>query len=254
MTFLDSQPAALAADGTLDPYAAFRIDRPAEIGALLRLLLDGSTPVQLCTPDGAHMNLALWTVDVAQRRLSFGVQADHPMTQRLVQADEVSALAYLDAVKLQFELDHLLLVRGAHAAALQCALPRRLYRFQRRGGFRVRATQRPTPQVRLRHPCMPDIVLKLRVLDMSIGGCALLLPGDVPPLPAGLSLTRVCVELDADTQFHCGLQIHHVSSFQATGGAVRVGCEFVKLDAQHGRALQRYIDHAQKRRRLLALD
>ena len=32
-----------------------------------------------------------------------------------------------------------------------------------------------------------------------------------------------------------------------------IGCEFIELDGQAQRTLQRYIDHTQQRRRLLAL-
>jgi c-di-GMP-binding flagellar brake protein YcgR len=43
--------------------------------------------------------------------------------------------------------------------------------------------------------------LALRVLDVSIGGCALLLPADVPALEPGVTLQGVEIELDADTRF-----------------------------------------------------
>jgi c-di-GMP-binding flagellar brake protein YcgR len=37
------------------------------------------------------------------------------------------------------------------------------------------------------------------------------------------------------------------------GHGIRLGCEFIELDGQAQRTLQRYIDHTQQRRRLLAL-
>jgi c-di-GMP-binding flagellar brake protein YcgR len=101
---------------------------------------------------------------------------------------------------------------------------------------------------------MPDMVMPLRVIDVSIGGCALVVPHDVPPLEPGTLITGVRVELDAETRFETGLQLQHVTSLMAGPKAVRVGCEWRQLGGNAERALQRYIDQTQKRRRLLSLD
>jgi c-di-GMP-binding flagellar brake protein YcgR len=147
----------------------------------------------------------------------------------------------------------MVLVRGPKSSALQCSLPREVYRFQRRRAYRVRTLDRSSPTARLRHPSLPEMQLTLRVLDVSIGGCALLVGGDVPPLPPGARLAGVQVDLDADTRFGCELTLHHVSSVHGGAGAVRLGCEWHGIDGAAQRALQRYIDQTQKRRRLMAL-
>jgi len=147
-----------------------------------------------------------------------------------------------------------MLVRGANACALQCNLPRDTYRFQRRNSFRVRTLGRGSPTALMRHPSMPEMQVGLRVLDVSMGGCALLLPRDVPPLSAGLEIRNVRTELDADTRFDADLQLHHVTAIQNQSRASRLGCEFMHVQPQAQRALQRYIDQTQKRRRLLSPD
>jgi c-di-GMP-binding flagellar brake protein YcgR len=252
MAFLDTQPAPLGADGEEDPYAAFRVEQPREILALARQLLDTSTPIQLSNPDGANLTTTLWAVDSAAARLTFSADAGDPQTQRLIESDEVTAVGYLDAVKLQFDLHDLVLVHSAQASALQAALPRCAYRFQRRQAYRVRTLERNTPTALLRHPALPEMQLALRVLDVSIGGCALLLPRDTPPIAAGLTLHGVRLALDADTRFNATLRLQHITSINATTHGERLGCELVDLDGAAERALQRYIDQTQKRRRLLA--
>jgi c-di-GMP-binding flagellar brake protein YcgR len=110
--------------------------------------------------------------------------------------------------------------------------------------------------VRLRHPALPDMPLALRVLDVSIGGCALWLPHDVPPLQAGTRLGEVQVELDIDTRFATALNLQHVSSqsqAERSSGGARLGCEWKTLSASAERLLQRWIDRTQQRRRLLSL-
>jgi c-di-GMP-binding flagellar brake protein YcgR len=252
--FLDTQPAALSASGGIDPFAEFRLQQSREIAALLKQLATDSTPVMLSGPDATGLTTVIWTVDSAQQRINFSADADSPQVQRLVELEEATCVAYLDSVKLQFDVDHLVLVRGNQTCSLQADMPREMYRFQRRRSFRVRTIGRGTPTALMRHPSIPDMQLGLRVLDVSIGGCALMLPGDVPPLSAGLEVRGVRVELDPDTRFDADLLLHHVTAIQTPSRGSRLGCEFMHVQPQAQRALQRYIDQTQKRRRLLSLD
>lgn len=252
--FLDTQPAAIGASGGIDPYAEFRIEQPREIAALLKQLVDRAVPVSLSGPEAIGLTTVVWSVDAHAQRVAFSADADSPQLQRLIEGEEATCVAYLDAVKLQFDAHHLILVRGKQHCALQADLPREMYRFQRRESFRVRTLDRGSPTAQMRHPSMPDMTLALRVLDVSIGGCALLLPDDVPPMAAGLEVHGVHVELDADTRFDVNLMLHHVTAMQSPSRAARLGCEFMHVPPQTERALQRYIDQTQKRRRLLSLD
>ena len=129
-----------------------------------------------------------------------------------------------------------------------------MYRFQRRGSFRVRTLERSAPTAQLRHPGMPDMPLSLRLLDLSIGGCALLLPDQVPTMPLGVMLQGVELVLDTDTRVAVTLRLQHASSINSHSPGLRLGCEFLQLDPQAQRLLQRHIDQTQKRRRLLSLD
>jgi len=240
-----------AARGGLDD---FRLTAPGEIAAMLKRLVDGSVSVVLNAPDGTAVRATLWTLDSARGMLSFSADENDPRLRTLVEFDEAVVVAYLDSVKLQFDVQNLVLVHSGETCALQCEFPREMFRFQRRSGFRVRPLVRNTPVARLRHPMIPDMQLALRVLDVSIGGCALFLPNDVPALDPGVLMNGVQVELDADTRLTCGLRIHHVTSLNPQSQGVRLGCEMVAPAAEGLRALQRYIDQTQKQRRLLSLD
>lgn len=254
MCSLDTRPSSLGGTDQGDPFAQFRCEHPREVLSLLCELRDGVTPVALSGPDGANLGATVWTVDGDRQRLAFDVEAGDPQLPALVEANEVTAVAYLESVKLQFDLQDLVLVRSARATALQSRLPQCIYRFQRRSAYRVRPLDRSAPVARIRHPALPDMMLSLRIMDVSIGGCALLLPADVPPLPLDVMLHGVVLELDADTGVVVTLRLHHASSIMSRVPGLRLGCELVKPDAGIERALQRYIDHTQKRRRLLSLD
>ena len=261
--FEDTRPAELSSTGASDPWAEFRVNHPQERLRLLRALRDGGTPVMLNAPSGLTLATTLWAVEDQQQRLNFSAEPGAPQLEELLQADEIVAVAYLESVKLQFDLQAFTLVRGESTCALQCALPREIYRFQRRSAYRVRAPERNEPAATLRHPAMPEMQLNLRLLDVSIGGCALWLPGDVPPLQAGTRIADVHVELDGDTRFVAAISLQHVSALgSCASGAeeqaaprqgARLGCEWCDLSGSAARVLQRWIDRAQQRRRLLTL-
>ena len=97
------------------------------------------------------------------------------------------------------------------------------------------------------------MALSLRVLDVSIGGCALFLPNDVPPLQPGVTINNVQIDLDVDTRITTALRLQHVTSIQPDSKGVRLGCEMVNPASDVLRGLQRYIDQTQKRQRMLSL-
>jgi c-di-GMP-binding flagellar brake protein YcgR len=252
--FQDTRPAELDAAAGPDPWSEFRVSHPQERLRLLRELRDAGVPVMLNAPDGDSLAVTLWAVDPALSRLNFSSERGPQALERIADHDEAVAVAYLESVKLQFDLAGFTLVRGAATCALQCGMPREIYRFQRRGAYRVRTSERSSPHASLRHPALPDMRLALRVLDVSIGGCALWLPNDVPPLQAGTRIGDVHLELDAETRFAAGIVLQHVGAVGGQGAldrGARLGCEWFGLDGPASRALQRWIDRAQRHRRLM---
>ncbi|MDP1692421.1 MAG: flagellar brake protein [Burkholderiaceae bacterium] len=252
-SFQDTQPAALH-QLSGNAQDEFRVGNPTELLALLRQLVDANVRVHLSAPGGSAYTTTLWTVDAHQRRLSLSADAVQPAVRTLIEAGEATAVAYLDSVKLQFDLRNLVLVHGANASAIQAELPEVLWRFQRRASFRVRTPASAAPTATLRHPSLPERLLALRVLDVSVGGCALALPANVPALAAGIQIDGARIELDGDTRFDTTLTLQHVSSGMGSSPiGQRLGCAFGKLDGGAQRALQRYIDQTQKRQRLFSL-
>lgn len=232
----------------------FRISSPREILAMLKQFQDGNVLLNLNGSNGAMLSTTLWSLDPTRGQLSFSADAHAPVTQQLVECDEAVAVGYLDSIKVQFDVQGLVLVRGVGGSAISARLPRELFRFQRRNSFRVRPLLRSSPVARVRHPAIAEMQLALRVIDVSIGGCALFLPDDVPPMQAGMLMNQVQLDLDADTRVMANLRLQHVSVLNPEARGARLGCEFVQLGADGERTLQRFIDQTQKRRRLMSLD
>jgi len=240
-----------ASNGGLDE---FRITAPREIVALLKQFQDGNLLLNLNGSNGAMLSTTLWSLDPTRGQLSFSADALAPMTQRLVECDEAVAVGYLDSIKVQFDVQGLVLVRGVGGSAISARLPRELFRFQRRNSFRVRPLLRSSPVARVRHPVIAEMQLALRVIDVSIGGCALFLPEDVPAMQPGMVMNQVQIDLDADTRIVANVRLQHASVLNPEAKGARLGCEFVQLGKDAERALQRFIDQTQKRRRLMSLD
>lgn len=240
-----------AAPGGLDE---FRITTPREVGAMLKLLIDGNVQVNLNASDGSVVSATLWTADHDRGSIGFSVNPDDPALHTLVECQEAVIVGYLDSVKLQFDATNLVLVRGNRSCVLNCGWPREMFRFQRRGAFRVRPLLRSSPMARFRFGAGPaEREFALRVLDVSIGGCALFLPDEMPTINPGAVLSQVQIDLDAETRFHVDLRLHHLTSINAAATGMRLGCEYVRADGTVQRTLQRFIDLTQKRGKLLAL-
>lgn len=248
-----------AATAATDAAAAVGLEEahrerdPIAIHGLLKELMDRNVALQLSTPDGHFFSSTIWTLQEGLR-IGFAAKVTDPAVHRLVEAREVSVMGYLDRVKLHFELNGLVLVHGGHHTVLQAAPPQLVYRFQRRGAYRVPTLERGSPTAFFRHPSIPDMDLALRVVDVSAGGCALFVPEDVPPLWPGSEVAGVRLELDSQTHFLATLGLRHVTCIQPEAQGARLGCEWAAIDATAARTLQRYIDQTQKRRRMMALD
>lgn len=231
-----------------------RVAAMSEIAAYLQQLQRENAGVLLSGPQGQSLSSRIVALDTAADLIGLEIGTDpEGISQALVAEGEITAVAYIGAIKLQFELEASVLVSGDQGAVLRSTLPTRLYRFQRRQAFRVQPASSTFPRVII--PGGAEHGRALRVLDISIGGLALALPPDFSPLPPGQVAPGLVLELDRITALRVTLLPHHATRISGdAGGLLQLGCSFVDLDTTAGRALQVYVDQTQKRRRLLKLD
>lgn len=247
---LDTQPMGLdSLGGGVAGLDEFRVGSPIEIQSYLKKLADGNVTIFLNGPAGRNVATTVWAVDAAGGSLVFSADARDATLQQLLLAGEIVAVGYLDSVKLQWDVHGAMLVHGGTGSALRCAFPRLMYRFQRRNSYRVRPLPRSGPLARLTEP----VQQALRVLDVSIGGCALFYPDGGVPIGRGDMIRNATLELDAETRLAAHLLVHHASPMGGELKGMRLGCELVQLARDAERALQRFIDQTQKKRRLFDL-
>jgi c-di-GMP-binding flagellar brake protein YcgR len=228
----------------LDEY---RVTADAEIQSLLQQLLDERKLVTLSGPNGDSYTTLIWKADPARQTLCFSASDGDARLDALLEGGEIVAVAYLDSVKVQFDLEGVVEVHGGRDHALNARYPKVMYRFQRRSAFRVQPFSTKSPVARFRHPAMPDMQLALRVLDVSLSGVALFLPDNVPMINAGVKIGQCYLDLDDETALEVGIVIHHITSINPDSKGSRLGCEIIGQDWDD-RSLQHYINQTQKRR------
>ena len=247
-----TRPSALRTSTRGEPWQASRGAPDLHRLALLQQLRDRSIPVLLAGPTGASLNASLRCVDAGRDSLSLQIEADDPQLEALVEANEASALSYLDAEVLQFDLVDLVLVRNALASVLRARLPRQVHRFTRPEAPSLLDFQPGAPCVLLSHPAHPETALTLRIIDMSLAGAVLMLPEDLPALTLGVTIGGVQLALDAETRMGLSLRLLHASSKVSGAPGLLLGCEWLGLTRIDARRLQQYIDQTQTRQHTLA--
>lgn len=120
---------------------------------------------------------------------------------------------------------------------------------QRRAAYRVPGAGPRSVQVEFRHPAFPAMQLALCVLDLSVDGCALLVPPDVPAVAPGITIHRACLRIGNDVPYDVSLRVQHLTSIEPGAPGAHLGCRFAGLAPASARALQRYVDWVQRRGR-----
>ncbi|MDP4302045.1 flagellar brake protein [Leptothrix discophora] len=243
-----------------------RIAVPLAVRAHLVELIEQGVPVTLVTPDGATLSTRLVHEDMTARELRFAPLGEPCASARLALAEEAVAIAYLARIKLQFDLIGLRLRDGGGEAELSACYPRELHRFQRREAYRVRTEPPPQlaarlgkllpiviggPELLLGDSGAPESLRRLRVLDISHGGVALLLPPGDTSLRAGSRIPAATLELSPGRTIHVALHVVRADPLAAPEGAQRLGCEMEGLSGVAARSLQRFIDETQIKARAL---
>jgi flagellar brake protein len=231
----------------LDDY---RISSLVEIQDLFRQMVDKRALITLSGPGGSSYTTLMWSADMARGLICLSGSDADPRLDALLATDEVVAMAYLDNIKVQFDVEDIVKVQGGEMA-LNARYPREVFRFQRRSFFRVKPLLSTSPVARISQPTAPHRELALRILDISLGGVALSMPPNEAMLPVGVTLRHCLLELDTDTHLDVDLVVHHVTVLNPELQAARLGCEILGLQGDDERALHHYINQTQKRRHAL---
>ena len=254
MAFLDTQPALIDRFDAAGPWSRFRVQDPRKQLAMLREICRSDRPITLGAPGGTSTIVNLWSVDDTNGRLSFKVDRDAQLIAAEVAATpDLWAAAYCQDAKIQFALPRVALQSQGEHRVLLADIPRLMYLLPRRRAVRVRRDSEDAPTLRFRHPLAPEIISSLKLLDISVSGCALARPAGSLPLLPGVLLHRVELQLDEETVLFADLCVRHVTVLAEVDASIRVGCEWCQMPASALDRLQTWIQRGRRRRELISL-
>ncbi|MEJ7137475.1 flagellar brake protein [Amphibiibacter pelophylacis] len=235
----------------------FLVHSRKDIRIILQTWLDSGDDLHIYhDPEAPPTITQLWAINHDHQTITLSAEYTDEIVRLLNQPNMLVVTGFIDQIKIQFPLREEVLVRGLNHSALQAALPRYVYKFQRRKVPRVRAQDQFAPNITFVAPEVARSAVSARIMDVSETGCSFLLPHTVTgSLHPGQVLSSAHTYLDPSTDFLCHLMVHRITPGEPgpdgsdTHSASLIGCEFLDLRPQDQGRLNDYIHHIIQRSR-----
>ena len=181
-------------------------------------------------------------VDAERDAVVLNCTGDGDVQRSIALAGEIVVVAFLDSTKIQFTLAGAEPVDCQGRAAVRFRLPRRVLRIQRRSVPR-RSPSGGRPAVcRVPVPGSAEQYEPARVLDISLGGLAVLATPRLFALSRDQVVGPCRLDLPELGQIEVSLRVRYLEAWPGEVGSRRCGCEFVDLGDGARRSLQRYLE------------
>jgi c-di-GMP-binding flagellar brake protein YcgR len=219
----------------------FWIYSPVEILALASRLRSEQVEMTLFWGrDGECAVTSILEVDAVHGQVKLDLPGVDSMREAVLAAGSLTCVAFIDNVKIQFSLRAPRMAAADGGLALQCAVPERMLRLQRREYFRVRTPHSLSASCLVPDPADGVRYESLRVLDLSVGGLAMMAYPLHLELAASTTIDRCFLDLPGVGTINVRMRIAHVEP-PGKDGSRRCGCEFVDLSPHSRMLLQRYV-------------
>ena len=220
----------------------FAVQSQPEVVGLLRAVLDRGVPLNVFLGAGSAFDvMALRRVDEAAEVLVFDSPAEEGMRRRLLEAPTLTCVGFVDEVKLQFSACGARPATLAGRPAITMPMPARMLRLERRGSVRVRPPGRRIAVCRLPLRGAAGEYESLRVLDISMGGLAVLTYPERADLDVGMEIDGCRLDLPGVGGAAVSLRVRHIGPLASEDSARCCGCEFVRLAPAVQAMLARFV-------------
>ena len=220
------------------------------IAALLDELRQRGSLVTLYYDNAAGFTVGnVVDVDAERETVSLDCAGDGDVQRSIALARDIVVVAFLDSTKIQFTLAGAQPVDHQGRAAFRLRLPRRVLRIQRRGAPRRNPSGGRPPVCRVPVPGTVDQYEPVRVLDISLGGLAVLATPRLFHLARDQVVGPCHLDLPELGQIGVSLRVRYMEAWPSEVGGRRCGCEFVELGDGARRSLQRYLERLEATRR-----
>lgn len=239
--------------------APFLVHSRVEIVALLRQIGErGSLTTCYFDRQSGFTVTTVLDVNPEFEEVVLDAPSDAPTLRRLLGAGDLVFVTFVDQIKMQFCASKAVATLFDGKPAFRVRLPPVLLRLQRRDFFRARTPSTRPAMCLIPYPVdehdldPPRTYEKLQVIDLSVGGVAVLTRPGKLALSVGQLLQDCYLDLPGTGQLTVGLRVTHVEAVPHDPQASRCGCELLQLSPQARMLLQRYINRIDAERRKVA--
>jgi c-di-GMP-binding flagellar brake protein YcgR len=224
----------------LEPYMEYA--RVEIIALLNRLGAHGVLTTVYYDRHAGFAVTALLKVNPEFEEMVFDNPGETAAVKRLLAAEELVFVAFVDNIKLQFKANKAEATLHDGKPAFRVRLPDAALRLQRRDFFRVRAPLGKPPFCLVPYSDDGKQYERLKLLDISIGGMALVSYPERFDLPEGKVVEDCYLDLPGVGQVAVSMKVCHVEAMPRDEKARRCGCQFVDMAPQARMMLQRYVN------------
>lgn len=237
-------------DNWADDFARYLIHDRLEIVSILRTLQNRRAQVSLSWGEDQFSLSILLAVNPEFEEMVFDCGADPVANQALLRAENISLVANIEGIRVQFNARRAEATLYEGLPALRMRLPEIALRLQRRDSFRVPVSL--ICQLAIGQPAGVR-ALELRVADLSLSGIALVCDKSYVQFECGQVLENAFIQLGTVGTLAVNLQVRNLSQSTTRKGMPqqRIGCQFAAFSRSMEALISRYI--AQKEREQIAL-
>lgn len=231
----------------------FAVYSKVEIAAMLRNLGDeGVLMTAYFDAEPGFIVTVVLQVNADFEEVIFDHAVDAIAQKRLLASKHIVFVGFLEHIKVQFVARVAEATQFDDRPAFRIRLPESLLRLQRRDFFRVRPPMSKPAKCLVPYGETGKQYESLRVLDLSVGGMAVMTYPEKFDLPAGKLIENCYLDLPGVGSIGVSLTVRHIDPVPKDEKARRCGCEFVDMPPASRVMLQRYINQIDAENRKVA--
>ncbi|MDO8925418.1 MAG: flagellar brake protein [Sideroxyarcus sp.] len=231
-----------------DQENEFLITNPKEIASILATIAQRKSRVALYYNEGNSMVLTM--ILAADENGVWIDAASNPLDNRHIErSNRIVFVSTHNQAKVQFIASSAMLGSYEDSPAFLLALPRKLLRLQRRDYYRLVAPETHALKCVIRPvPDQAHITHEITVMDISIGGVALVCEASGIELQPGMRYENCEIELPDVGTVEATIEVKNTFEITDRNGHIkrRAGCVFVRPNGQTTKLLQRYVAQMQQ--------
>ncbi|MFZ2161870.1 MAG: flagellar brake protein [Sideroxyarcus sp.] len=230
-----------------DEENEYLITNPREIASILHDIALRKSRVALYYNEGISMVLTL-ILAVDENGVWIDA-ASNPQDNRLIERSKrIIFVSTHNQAKVQFVAGDVVLGTYEDAPAFSMGLPRKLLRLQRRDYYRLITAETGALNCIIHPVANQAMQQEVTVMDISIGGVALVCEQTGVELQPGMVYEHCQIELPGVGTVETAIEVKNAFEITDRSGKVkrRAGCVFVKPDGKTSMLLQRYVAQMQQ--------